>query len=384
MMHFDLKAIALFIEDHVIPQEHLLLTQQYEALESAMQGIRKEVKDRNWWSTLPTQDMALSMHEMGLLSEVVGRSPLGHYAFGFQAPDIGNMELMAHFASPEIQQRWLEPLQQGDIRSCFAMTEPDSPGSNPTMMITEAVMDGDDWVINGRKWFTTAADGAAFCIVMAKTHPDADKHHQASMILVPANTSGFRIIRNVPVMGHAGAGYFSHAEVAFEQCRVPISHTIGSPGEGFKLAQHRLGPGRVHHCMRWLGVAQRCFEIMCHHVKNRPITATRCLADQDLIKTKVAQCYAKIQAARAVVINTAQKIDAQGFEAARYDVSMIKFHCAEMLTFVIDHALQCLGAAGVSDDHIVAFYYREERAARIYDGPDEVHMLSLGKQILTQ
>ncbi len=379
----ELKQIKLIVERELMPLEPLLLTQQWEALNHALADARKKVKHHNWWSThYPTAMESYSMYLTALLAEVIGQSPLGHYVFGWQAPDIGNIELLHDHASDPIKTQWLNPLKQGDIRSCFAMTEPDNAGSNPTLLSTTAVSDGDDWLINGHKWFTTSADGAAFTIVMAVTHPEADKHQRASMILVPMDNPGLKFKRNIAVMGHQGKGYFSHAELSFENCRVPKSNTIGQAGHGFKLAQQRLGPGRIHHCMRWIGIAQRCFDIMCRHVKNRAVTPTQTLADQALIQSKVADCFAAIKAARTLVLNTAQTVDKAGFDAARFEISMIKFHTAQMLQKVMDTTLQCLGALGMTDDSIVAYFYREERAARIYDGPDEVHMLSLGKQIL--
>ena len=258
----ELKTIKRFIADEVVPHEHLLLTQQWDELEHVLTNLRKKVKHHNWWSThFPTNMDSPSMYMTGLLSEVVGQSPLGHYVFGMQAPDIGNVELLHDHASDEIKQQWLNPLMNGDIRSCFAMTEPDNAGSNPTLLSTTATSSGDDWLITGRKWFTTSAEGAAFTIVMAVTNPEAEKHNRASMIVVPMDNEGLQFKRNIPIMGHSGSGYFSHAELEFNQCRVPKSNTIGPVGAGFKLAQHRLGPGRIHHCMRWIGIAQRCFDI---------------------------------------------------------------------------------------------------------------------------
>ncbi len=381
MIEFDLPAISQFVDEHVIPLEPLLLSQQWSELNSALSRIRKKVKYQNWWPTHP-ELKPMPLYHMGLLSEIVGRSPLGHYAFGFQAPDIGNMELLEQFGSAELKNKWLRPLKLGDIRSCFAMTEPNNPGSNPTLLSTTAEIKNDQWVINGHKWFTTSADGAQFMIVMAITDPSAPKHLRASMILVPADTPGMKLIRNIPVMGHSGHGYFSHGEIEFKDCHIPVNNLIGKAGQGFKLAQHRLGPGRIHHCMRWIGVANRCFDLMCKHVKNRQITDQQVLADQALIQAKVADAYTSIQAARALVLNTAKHIDDTNFEATRFNISMIKFHCADMLQKVINHSLQCLGSAGMSDDHIIAYFYREERAATIYDGPNEVHQLSLAKQIL--
>lgn len=264
------------------------------------------------------------------------------------------------------------------------MTEPHTAGSNPTQLDTTAELIDDHWVINGRKWFTTAADGSQFTIVMAVTEPDAPKHQRASMIIVPLDNPGYSNIRNIPVMGHEGSGYYSHSEVEFKNCRVPANHIIGNRGEGFKMAQQRLGPGRIQHCMRWIGIAKRCFEIMCKHVKHRQVTPTSTLADQAVIQTKIAESYAAMNASRTLVMETSKIIDEAGFAAAKHHISMIKFECANMLQLVVDNTLQSMGALGMTDDSIVAFFYREERAARIYDGPDEVHKISLAKSLLKQ
>jgi alkylation response protein AidB-like acyl-CoA dehydrogenase len=380
-----LDAIKTLMTERVIPLEHLFLSQQWKPLFNAMNAIRLAVKDQGLWGpNLPADvgGMSLSVRELGLISEVTGQSPLGHYCFGCQAPDAGNAELLHLYANDFIKQAFLLPLAQGEIRSCFAMTEPHTAGSNPTMLDSTAELVDGHWVINGRKWFTTAADGAAFTIVMAVTDPDAPKHQRASMIIVPLDTPGYHNLRNIPVMGHSGSGYYSHSEVEFTDCRVPASHLIGQRGAGFKMAQQRLGPGRIQHCMRWIGIANRCFELMCRHIKTRQITPTSTLADQPLIQAKVAESYAALNASRALVLETANIIDRQGWDAAKHHISMIKFECAGMLQLVVDNALQSMGALGMTDDSIVAFFYREERAARIYDGPDEVHKISLAKSLL--
>lgn len=380
-----LQAIATIMREQVMPKEPMLLTQQWDSLFAELNAIRDHVKQQGLWApNLPASvgGMSLSTRQLGLISEVTGQSPLGHYCFGCQAPDAGNAELLHLYANDFIKERFLLPLAQGDIRSCFAMTEPHTAGSNPTLLDTTAELIDDHWVINGRKWFTTAADGAAFTIVMAVTDPEAPKHGRASMIIVPLDNPGYRNLRNIPVMGHSGSGYYSHSEVAFDQCRVPANHLIGQRGHGFKMAQQRLGPGRIQHCMRWIGIAKRCFELMCAHVKTRQITPHSTLADQALIQSKIAESFAAMNASRALVMETAQIVDEQGFDAAKHHISMIKFECANMLQTVMDNALQSMGALGMTDDSIVAFYYREERAARIYDGPDEVHKLSLAKSLL--
>ena len=385
--NFDqlIERIATIITQQVIPLEPLFLKQQWSTLFSKLDAIRAEVKLQKLWApNLPASvgGMDLSIQQLGLISEVTGQSPLGHYCFGCQAPDAGNAELLHLYANDFIKQQFLLPLAQGDIRSCFAMTEPHTAGSNPVMLDTQAELVDGHWVINGRKWFTTAADGAAFTIVMAVTDPQAPKHQRASMIIVPLDNPGYHNIRNIPVMGHSGSGYFSHSEVEFKDCRVPENHLIGQAGQGFKMAQQRLGPGRIQHCMRWIGIANRCFELMCRHVNNRNITATAKLADQAIIQAHVAESFAAMNASRSLVMETAKIIDQQGFAAAKHHISMIKFECANMLQLVMDHALQSMGALGMTDDSIVAFFYREERAARIYDGPDEVHKISLAKSLL--
>jgi len=380
-----LEKINTILNEQVIPLEPLLLTQQWSLLFTQLDHIRSHVKSQQLWApNLPASlgGLSLSTTQLGLISEVTGQSPLGHYCFGCQAPDAGNAELLHLYANDFIKTNFLLPLAQGDIRSCFAMTEPHTAGSNPTLLDATAELIDDHWVINGRKWFTTAADGAAFTIVMAVTDPDAIKHQRASMIIVPLDTPGYKRIRNIPVMGHSGSGYFSHSEVSFENCKVPANHLIGERGHGFKMAQQRLGPGRIQHCMRWIGIAKRCFDLMCKHSLQRQITPTSRLADQAIMQAKIAESFAALNASRALVIETAKIIDEQGFDAAKHHISMIKFECANMLQLVMDNALQSMGALGMTDDSIVAFYFREERAARIYDGPDEVHKISLAKSLL--
>lgn len=387
--NFDqmLTDIGAIILDQVIPLEPLLLNQQWDELYPKMDAVRAQVKTLGLWApNLPASvgGMDLSTSELGQIAEVTGQSPLGHYCFGCQAPDAGNAELLHLYANDFIKENFLLPLAKGDIRSCFAMTEPHTAGSNPTLLDTRAELIDGHWVINGRKWFTTAADGATFTIVMAVTDPDAERHQRASMIIVPLDNPGYTKVRNIPVMGHSGSGYYSHSEVEFNDCKVPANHLIGEVGQGFKMAQQRLGPGRIQHCMRWIGIARRCFELMCRHVNQRQITATSKLADQAVIQAKVAESFAAMNASRTLVMETSRIIDQSGFDAAKHHISMIKFECANMLQLVVDNTLQSMGALGMTDDSIVAFFYREERAARIYDGPDEVHKISLAKSLLKQ
>ena len=324
----------------------------------------------------------LPLAVFGRLSEELGWSPLGHYVFNCQAPDVGNMELLLHHGTPAQRERFLAPLARGDVRSCFAMTEPDRAGSNPVWLATTARAEGADYVIDGRKWFTSGADGAAFAIVMAVTAPDAAPHARASLFLVPTDTPGFRLVRNIPVMGDAGSGYFSHGEVALENCRVPGAARIGAPGAGFALAQERLGPGRIHHCLRWIGVCERALHMTCERAARREISPGVRLASKQAVQHAIADSRAEIDAARLLVLRTAERIDAQGAAAARADVSLIKFFVAGVLDRVLDRAVQVHGALGLTEDTILSFWYRHERAARIYDGPDEVHKSALARHVL--
>jgi len=292
------------------------------------------------------------------------------------------MELLHQFGDDEQQERYLKPLAAGEIRSCFAMTEPEFAGSNPVYMATSAVKDGDDYVINGHKWFTTSAEGAAFTVVMAITDPDAGRYSRASQIIVPLDTPGFRIVRNIPVMGDVGSDHATHAEVRFEDCRVPQSNLIDKEGAGFAMAQERLGPGRIHHAMRWIGICERALELSCKHAVKRRISSSLVLADQQTIQNWIAESRAEIDAARWMVLHAAWKIDTEGAYAARVEISTIKFFVANVLQSVLDRAIQIHGALGVTDDTPLAFWFRHERAARIYDGPDEVHKWVLARRIL--
>jgi acyl-CoA dehydrogenase len=258
-------------------------------------------------------------------------------------------------------------------------------GSNPTWLLTTAKKDGDDYVINGHKWYTSCADGAEFAIVMAETNPEAESpHRKASMIIVPTKTPGFNIVRNISVMGHVGEGWTSHGEVLYQNCRVPKENILGGEGMGFVLAQERLGPGRIHHCMRWIGICNRCFALMCSHAKKRRRTPTQVLADSDIIKSYIADSAADILASRLMVLNTAWTIENKGVKQAMKDISLIKFFVANAMQRVTDRALQVHGGLGMSDDTPISMYYRENRAARIYDGPDEVHKIAVANRILRE
>ncbi|KAA3641064.1 MAG: acyl-CoA dehydrogenase [Proteobacteria bacterium] len=375
------------IHSHIINAEPLLLSHQWDKLQQAIESIRQKVKKAGLWAPHLPKDIGgqgLTISQLGELSAVLGRSPLGHVCFGCQAPDAGNAELLHLYADKRIKSEFLHPLAAGDIRSCFAMTEPAMAGSNPTRLSATAELKNGQWHINGHKWFTTGADGADFAIIMAVTEPKAAKHQQASMIIVPTDSPGYALVRNISVMGSEGHGYFSHGEVKFSNVVVPEQNLLGQRGAGFLMAQQRLGPGRIQHCMRWIGIARRCFDIMCRYVNQRQITDQQTLAQQPVMQVKIADSYAAIEAAQYLVQATAERIDKAGYAAAKHDISMIKFHTAQMLQNVMNHAIQALGGLGVTDDTVLSFFYREERAARIYDGPDEVHQLSLAKQLLAQ
>ena len=262
------------------------------------------------------------------------------------------------------------------------MTEPERPGSNPTWMETRAVLERGEWVIDGHKWFTSAADGAAFAVVMAVTDPEAPPHLKASMILVPCDTPGFERVRNIPVMGHAGEGWPTHSEIRYTRCRVPEESLIGGRGAGFALAQERLGPGRIHHCMRWIGICERAFEMMCRRAADREISPGKPLATRQTVQQWIAESRASIDAARLMVLHAAWKMERLGQREARVEISTIKFLVAGVLQEVLDRAVQVHGALGVTDDTPLAFWFRHERAARIYDGPDEVHKGVVARRVL--
>lgn len=377
-----------FLSRHIYPIELKAVYGSFKATLPELQALREKAKKEGLFAPHLSQEeggLGLSLQEFGRISEILGKSPIGHYVFNCQAPDIGNMELMHQFASQELKEKYLKPLQRGEIRSCFAMTEPENPGSNPVHLSTTAVKEGDEYIINGHKWFTSSADGAHFTIVMAVTDPENPNPYQrASMILVPLDNPGFQLVRNIPIMGDAGEDYMSHGEVKFKNCRVPVSNLIGQEGQGFALAQERLGPGRIHHCMRWIGICERAIELMCKRALSRMLDPGKPLANQQTIQNWIAESVASVKASRLMVLATAQKIDAEGAKAAKEDISTIKFFVSDVLMNTLDRAIQVHGGLGITDDTLLSFWYRHERGARIYDGPDEVHKTVLAKRILKQ
>ena len=369
-----------FMEEHVYPNERALRADDAGVIES----LRAKAKDEGLWAPHVPPDAGGTGHGFlayAHLNEEIGRSTYAQLVFGCQAPDAGNAEILFLFGTDEQKERWLAPLVAGEIRSFFSMTEPEVPGSDPTTLRTTAVRDGDDWVIDGHKWFSSGADGAAFGIVMAVTDPDGDPHRRASQIVVPADAEGVEIVRPIPVLGHAGSGWNTHCEVWYRGVRVPVENTLGEPGDGFRIAQKRLGPGRIHHVMRWLGQMQRAFELLCSYSLEREAFGSR-LADKQTVQNWIADSAAEIHACRLMTLDAAHKIDAG--DEARVEVSVIKYYAAQALHDVIDRAIQVHGARGLTDETPLAEMYANARAARIYDGPDEVHRMVVSRRILKE
>jgi alkylation response protein AidB-like acyl-CoA dehydrogenase len=368
------------MERHVYPNERQLQTDDQELI----RALQAKAKNAGLWAPhVPPEAGGTGQGFLAYahLNEEIGRSTYAQLVFGCQAPDAGNSEILHLFGTPEQKERWLFPLVAGEIRSFFSMTEPEVPGSDPTTLQTRAVRDGDEWVIDGHKWFSSGADGAAFGIVMAVTDPDAPPHARASQIVVPADTPGVDVVRPIPVMGHAGSGWSTHCEVVYRDVRVPVENTLGEPGDGFRIAQKRLGPGRIHHVMRWLGQMQRAFELLCSYSLEREAFGSR-LADKQTVQNWIADSAAGIHASRLMTLDAARKID-EGDEA-RVEVSVIKFFAAQVLHDVIDRAIQVHGARGLTDETPLGAMYAMARGARIYDGPDEVHRMVVSRRILKE
>jgi alkylation response protein AidB-like acyl-CoA dehydrogenase len=381
-----LDKISQIVEEDILSLEHDFLMNGFGHVLPQLNECRKKVKEQGLWTPYLSDQyggMGLTLVEFAAVSELLGKTPLGHYCFNSQAPDIGNIELLKDHASDQLKSEFLQPLISGEIRSCFGMTEPQRPGSNPTWMDTRAVRDGDDYVINGNKWFTSAADGASICVVMAVTDPEAEnKYERASMFVVPVDNPGFEIVRNIPVMGDVGEGYMSHGEIRLTDCRISASNIIGKEGEGFILAQERLGPGRIHHCMRWIGICERAVALMCARASSRELSPNKFLSEKQTIQNWISESAAKIYGARLMVLDCAKKIEAYQTKGARKEISMIKFHVADILMNVLDKAIQAHGALGMTEYTPLSFWYRHERGSRIYDGADEVHKSFVARSIL--
>ncbi|HET7649071.1 MAG TPA: acyl-CoA dehydrogenase family protein [Gaiellaceae bacterium] len=376
-----LEQVRSFMDERVLPNEHVLDREDDEA-DALVAQLRSEVKEAGLWAPhVPPEagGTGTGFLDYAYLNEQIGRTVWGQLVFGCQAPDAGNAEILHMFGTDEQKERFLYPLVGGEIRSFFSMTEPEAPGSDPTTLRTRAVRDGDAWVIDGHKWFSSGAEGAAFGIVMAVTDPDADPHRRASQILVPTDTPGVEIVRAIPTMGHRGRNWSTHCEVRYTNVRVPAGSLLGGEGDGFLIAQKRLGPGRIHHVMRWLGQMQRAFELMCSYALERESFGEP-LARKQTVQNWVADSYAEIQACRLLTLDAAHKIDAG--DEARVEISAIKFFAAKVLQDVIDRAIQVHGARGLTDETPLAHMAMMARGGRIYDGPDEVHRQVVARRIL--
>jgi acyl-CoA dehydrogenase len=380
----QLDWMAGFVREQVMPLETLEL--DAPTLDRLMAPLQQQVKQRGLWAThLPPElgGQGFGQVKLGLMHEIEGACVYAPLAFGNQAPDSGNSEILALVGSQEQKERWLFPLLAGDLRSAFSMTEPGA-GADPTLLQATAVRDGAEWVINGHKWFSSNASIADFLIVMVVTDPQARPHQRASMVIVPADTPGVEIVRDIPTMEHPEGGYGrygGHAEILYRDVRVPVENLLGGQGEGFMIAQHRLGPGRIHHCMRWLGQCRRAFDMLCERALTRAVHGSL-LADKQTVQNWIADSAAEMQAARLLTLHAAWVMDTQGSAAARREIGLIKFFGARVLHDVIDRALQVHGSLGYSSDLPLEAMYRYARAARLYDGPDEVHRTSVARQIL--
>ncbi len=379
------EQLERFMKEYVYPAEPIAQQQMQEGdvIEPPiMKEIRAKAKEIGLWNLfLPDDEYGAGLNnlEYAPLCEIMGRSPMASRAFNCNAPDTGNMEILAEFGTPEQKKQWLEPLLEGEIRSCFSMTEPEVSGADPTGLRTLAERDGDEWVINGHKWFTSGAVGAKFAIVMAVTDPKAPVHLRASQIIVPTDAPGFDLIRRVSVMGHAGGA--GHCEIRYDNCRVPANNLLGPEHGGFVIAQARLGPGRIHHCMRTIGAAERAFEIMCRYANDR-VAFGGPLGEKQFVQEWVATSRMEIDQARLLTLYAAWKMDTYGKKMARQEISMIKVVAPNMMLNVIDRAMQCLGALGVSDDTPLGAMWREGRGLRMADGPDEVHKMVVARREL--
>ena len=380
-----------FVREEIMPIETLDLSHD-QAL-TFIKPLQDQVRERGLWAAhLPSElgGMGFGQVRLGLMHEILGQTPYGPVVFGNNAPDSGNAELLA--AGMEmtgddqeyIRERWLQPLLDGEIRSGFSMTEPETAGSDPRLLKTRAVKDGDEWVINGHKWYTTNGSVADILVVMAVTNPDIHPYQGSSMFVVPANTPGVNIVRDVGSMddpdNHYGR-FGNHAEIRYVDVRIPAENLIGPEGSGFLLAQARLGPGRIHHCMRWLGQSQRAFDMMCERAVSR-FTHGSLLSEKQPVQNWIADSRAEMHAARLMTLHAAWKMDQGGASASRDEIAMIKYYGAAVLHNVIDRAIQTHGALGYSTDLPLERMYRWARAARIYDGPDEVHRQTVARHAL--
>jgi len=382
-----LEWMRTFVREQIWPLETLIDELGWDGLRRAAKPLQDQVREQGLWAAHLDPELGgqgFGQVKLGLMHEILGSCPIAPLMFGNAAPDSGNSEVLAMAGTPEQKDRYLHPLLAGDLKSAFSMTEPDSAGSDPTLLRTRAVRDGDDWVISGRKWFSTNGSIADFLIVMAVTDPEARPHNRASMFVVDADAPGVNIVRDVSTMEHpyeSFGRYGNHAEIRYEDVRVPGSALLGAEGAGFLIAQQRLYPGRIHHCMRWLGVARRAFDMLCERSVYRYAHGST-LGKHETVQNWIADSEAEMLAARLMTLHAAWLMDTQGVLAARKEIALIKFYGAKVLHDVVDRALQAHGGLGYSTDLPLEAMYRFARAARIYDGPDEVHRASVARQVL--
>jgi acyl-CoA dehydrogenase len=382
------KELTSFMEEHIYPNERLYEQQlneqpsRWSAVPPIMEELKEEAKQAGLWNLfLPESEYGagLTNVEYAPLCEIMGRSIIGPEAFNCGAPDTGNMEVLVRYGTSEQKEKWLKPLLNGDIRSCFSMTEPDVGSSDATNIQCSIVREGDEYVINGRKWWSSGAGDprCKIAIVMGKSDFTASKYEQQSMILVPLNTPGVKIERMLPVFGYDHAPH-GHAEIHYDNVRVPASNMLLGEGKGFAIAQGRLGPGRIHHCMRLIGAAERALEELCKRIQNRS-TFNKLLSQQGVIQEWVAESRIEIEQARLLTLKAAYMMDTVGNKKARKEIAMIKVMAPAMALKVIDRAIQAFGAAGVSEDTPLAALWANARTLRLADGPDEVHKAQLAR-----
>ena len=380
-----------FLDEHILPLETIDLEVTDEQWKALTAPLKQQVKDRGLWACHLDPELGgqgFGQVRLGLMHEILGRSSIAPAIFGNNAPDSGNAELLAIGGNDEQKKRWMEPLLAGELRSGFSMTEPDTAGSDPTLLETKAVRDGDTWVINGHKWFTSGGSGADFLIAMVVTNPDVHPYQGSSMIVVPTDTPGLEIVRDVPNMHHPYPGQFArhpmgHSEVIYRDVRVPAENLIGNPGDGFVLAQKRLGPGRIHHAMRWIGQSQRALDMMCERALSRYAHGSL-LAEKQMVQDFIAETRIDIASARLLCLHAAWHMDKHGSSASRTEIAMIKVYGTKMLYNAIDRSIQVHGALGYSADMPLEEMYRNARASRLVDGADEVHKVSIARRTLKE
>jgi len=377
-----------FVREEIIPLEEIQAPE--ETILKIMEPLKKEVRRQGLWAAHLPPDLGgggFGQLKLGLMHEILGQTPRAPSVFGNNAPDSGNAELLALGGTAEQKKKWMEPLLSGEMRSAFSMTEPEVAGSDPKLLRTRATRDGDEWVIEGHKWFTSNGSRADFLITMAVTDPEVHPYAGSSMFIVPTNSPGLNIVRDVPVMSdpdHKTGEPGGHAEVLYEKCRIPYDNVVGGEagiGQGFVLAQKRLGPGRIHHAMRWLGISKRAFDMMCERAVSR-FSHGSLLSEKQMVQDWVATSHAEMQAARLLTLHAAWTMDKVGASNSRNEIAIIKFYGAKVLYNVIDRAIQVHGALGFSTDMPLERMYRGARSARLVDGADEVHKMTVARRIL--